>query len=209
MSSSFTLEAELRSDMGKGASRRLRHQGKVPAIMYGGSQEPTMLTLVHDDLYHSTEDEAFFAHILNVNYDGKSEKAIVKDLQRHPAKNQIMHLDLQRIDENKAIHVNVPLHFINEAKSIGVKKGGIVSHLMTEVEISCLPKDLPEYLELDLGEVDVGESLHLSDIQLPEEVSIIELTHGADHDLPIASIVMPRGEKEQEGEGGEEESSEE
>jgi len=195
MSSNFTVTAQLRTDMGKGASRRLRHANKVPAIVYGGDKEPTLITLAHNEMIHSLDDEAFFSHILSLNLDGKTEQVILKDLQRHPAKELIMHVDFQRIVAGTALHVNVPLHFINENVAPGVKQGGNVSHLKTELEISCLPQDLPEYIEVDIASLDVGESLHLSDIVLPTGVTILELAQGEVHDSPVVSIVMPRGEK--------------
>jgi large subunit ribosomal protein L25 len=198
MSSDFTLVAQLKTDLGKGASRRLRHQGKVPGIMYGADKEPTMFTLAHNELKHATEDEAFFSHILTIDIDGTKDKVILKDMHRHPAKEQIMHIDLQRIDENKALHVHVPLHFINEASSPGVKMGGIVSHLKTDVEIACLPKDLPEFIEIDVAHLELNEAVHLSDLVVSDAITILELAHGEEHDLPIASVTMPRGEKEVE-----------
>jgi len=210
MSATFTLAAELRTDTGKGASRRLRQAGRTPAIIYGSDKEPTMLTFRHDDLVHATEDEAFFSHILNIEYDGNSEQVIIKDMQRHPAKVQIMHADFQRIDAAHALHVNVPLHFINEDICAGVKAGGLVSHLMTEIEVSCLPADLPEYIEVDMAKVDTGESVHLSELLLPEGVSSVVLLQGEGHDQAIAAIHVPRGEKadseeaEGEAEAGEE-----
>ena len=210
MSSTFTLAAELRTDTGKGASRRLRHANRVPAIIYGADKEPAMLTLKHDDIYHACEDEAFFSHILTINYDGLSEQVIIKDMQRHPAKIQITHADFQRIDADHALHVNVPIHFINEETSVGVKAGGIISHEMTELEVSCLPKDLPEYLEVDMADLDVGDSIHISAIVLPEGVSSVILMQGDDHDQAIAAVHMPRGETiDEETEEGAEEGADE
>ena len=200
MSATFTLAAELRTDTGKGASRRLRHESRVPAIIYGTDKEPTMLTFKHDDIFHACEDEAFFSHILNIEYDGKSEQVIIKDMQRHPAKVQIMHADFQRIDAAHALHVNVPLHFLNEENCVGVKAGGLVSHLMTELEISCLPANLPEFIEVDMAALDVGDSIHLTDIKLPEDVSSTILMQGEGHDQAVAAIHMPRGEKLDEDE---------
>ena len=195
MSATFTLAAELRTDTGKGASRRLRYANRVPAIIYGSDKEPAMLTLKHDDIYHACEDEAFFSHILTIDYEGQSEQVIIKDMQRHPAKIQIMHADFQRIDADHALHVNVPIHFINEEMSVGVKAGGIISHEMTELEVSCLPKDLPEYIEVDMAALDMGDSIHISAIVLPEGVSSVILMQGDDHDQAIAAVHMPRGEK--------------
>ncbi|MCU7939700.1 MAG: 50S ribosomal protein L25/general stress protein Ctc [gamma proteobacterium symbiont of Bathyaustriella thionipta] len=214
MSATFTLNAELRTDTGKGASRRLRHANRVPAIIYGSDKEPAMLTLRHDDIFHASDDEAFFSHILTIEYDGKSEQVIIKDMQRHPARIQIMHADFQRIDADHALHVNVPIHFLNEESSLGVKAGGIVSHEMTELEVSCLPKDLPEYIEVDMANLDVGDSIHLTSIVLPEGVSSVILMQGDDHDQAVAAIHMPRGEKLDEevaveGEGEEEGTEEE
>ncbi len=208
MSSDFTLVAQLKTDLGKGASRRLRHQGRVPGIMYGADKEPTMFTLAHNELVHATADEAFFSHILTIDIDGTKDKVILKDMHRHPAKEQIMHVDLQRIDENKALHVHVPLHFLNEASSPGVKMGGIVSHLKTDVEVSCLPKDLPEYIEIDVAHLELNDSVHLSDLVVPDGITILELAHGEAHDSPIASVTMPRGEKEVEETTGEAETEE-
>jgi len=204
MSTSFVVKAELRTDTGKGASRRLRHQGKIPAIMYGENKEPTMLTLAHNEIIHALDDEAFFSHILTVECNGTSDKVILKDMQRHPAKIQITHMDFLRVDETHALHIHVPLHFINEDIAPGVKIGGNVSHLMTDIEISCLPKDLPEFIEVDLANLEVGNSIHLSEIVLPEGLTILALTHGETHDLPVASINMPRGAQEDEdgAEGG-------
>jgi len=195
MSSNFTLAAELRADTGKGASRRLRYADSVPAIIYGTGKEPTMITIKHKDIMHACEDEAFFSHILTIDVDGSSEQVIIKDMQRHPAKPQIMHADFLRIDSSHALHVNIPLHFINEDICVGVKEGGLVNHLMTELEVSCLPADLPEFIEVDMAALDNGESIHLTDLVLPKGVSSTILMQGEDHDQPVAAIHIPRGEK--------------
>ena len=215
MSVDFNITAESRQDVGKGASRRLRHAGKVPGILYGSGKDPVAFTVVHDDLMHHLEHEAFYSHILTVTLDGKAEKAVLKDLQRHPAKPKILHVDFLRVGAKDVIHMQVPVHFINEDSSVGVKAGGLVSHLMTTVEITCKAGDLPEYLEVDLANLDVGSSLHLSDIELPKGVTITALTHGPDHDLPVVSINAPKGggAAEEEtaapaAEGGEGETSE-
>ncbi len=212
MSTTFTLAAELRTDTGKGASRRLRHASKVPAIIYGADKEPTMLTIRHDDILHAVEDEAFFSHILKLEIkDGDTEKVIIKDLQRHPAKVQIMHADFQRFDATQSLHVNVPLHFINEDICAGVKAGGLIAHLMAEIEVSCLAKDLPEYIEVDMSDLDSGESIQLSDLKLPEGVTSVVMSQGEGHDQAIASIHTPRGEKSEDDieEEGESEAEEE
>ena len=205
MSEDFVLNAELRADTGKGASRRLRHAGKVPAILYGAGKEPTALTLIHNELAHQVENEAFFSHILKVNVDGKGEQAIVKDLQRHPSRPVIMHIDLQRVSATEKIRVQVPIHFVNEDKAPGVKEGGLITHSVTEVEIACLPGNLPEYIEVDLSGLELNDIFHLTDIKLPEGTELVELTHGEGHDQPVASVHMPRAAKEtsEEEEGAE------
>ncbi|MBK8163738.1 MAG: 50S ribosomal protein L25/general stress protein Ctc [Gammaproteobacteria bacterium] len=199
MNVSFELNAQVRHDSGKGASRRLRREGKVPAIMYGSGQQPVSLVLDHDAVRHSLENEAFYSHILTVNVDGQAVQAVLKDLQRHSYRPIIMHMDLQRISETEELRMHVPLHFIGEASAPGVKLGGgIVSHLVTDVEVTCLPRHLPEYLEVDVSSLQLNETLHLSDIKLPEGVRIIALTHGAEHDLPVVSIHVPRAAVEAE-----------
>jgi len=212
MKVNFTLNAESRSDVGKGASRRLRREGKIPAVMYGAGGEPVSLSLDHDSFMHRLEHEAFYSHILTITVDGdKAYKAVLKDLQRHPAKNRMLHADFLRVGENDVIHMSVPLHIVGEDVAPGVKAGGLVSHLMTSVEIICKAGDLPEYLEVDLSTLEAGDSLHLSDIKLPEGAVVAALQHGEDHDLPVASIHMPRGassdEEAAEGEEGGEEAS--
>ncbi|HSG61181.1 MAG TPA: 50S ribosomal protein L25/general stress protein Ctc [Pseudomonadales bacterium] len=193
--SDFTLIANAREDMGKGASRRLRHAGLVPGIVYGGKKEaPQMITLNHKDLIKSLENEAFFAHIIELSVDGKKQDVIIKDLQRHPAKNSVVHADFLRVVKGTKITVNVPLHFINEDTCVGVKtQGGRVTHAMNELEISCLPKDLPEFLEVDLKTLEAGHSLHISDIKMPKGVESVALSHGPEHDLPVASVIPPKG----------------
>jgi large subunit ribosomal protein L25 len=200
MSVDFNINAESRTDVGKGASRRLRHAGKVPGIIYGSGKDPVSFTVVHSDLMHHLEHEAFYSHILTVTIDGKAQKAVLKDLQRHPAKPRILHVDFLRVGANDTIHMQVPVHFINEEASVGVKAGGLVSHLMTTIEITCKASDLPEYLQVDITDLDVGASLHLSDIGLPKGVAITALTHGADHDLPVVSIHAPKGGGDEEEE---------
>ncbi len=208
MSATFTLAAELRTDTGKGASRRLRQANRVPAIIYGADKEPAMITLRHNELTHACEDEAFFSHILSIECNGTAEQVIIKDMQRNPASVHIMHADFQRIDKDHALHVNVPLHFLNEDTCAGVKGGGLVSHLMTELEVSCLPADLPEYIEIDMANLDIGDSIHLTDIILPESVSSVLLTQGEGHDQAVASIHMPRGEQTDDVEGDVEDAAE-
>lgn len=198
MSVDFTLSAELRNeqDLGKGATRRLRKVGKVPAVIYGGGEEAVSVMLDHDPLMHSLEQEAFYSHILTVEVAGKPQRAILRDLQRHPYKPKILHMDLLRVREDTAINVNVPLHFLNEDTCPGVKiDGGVISHNTTEIEISCLPKDLPEYIEVDAAELKLNDSLHLSDIKVPDGVTIVELSHGEDHDHVVVSVHAKRAEE--------------
>jgi large subunit ribosomal protein L25 len=202
MSDQFEVQAETREDKGKGSSRRLRRLAdQIPAIIYGGDKDPQSLTIIRKDLEKSLENEAFFSHVLSVNIGGKAEKAILKDLQRHPAKNLVMHADFMRVNDNVAIKVHVPIHFMNEENSIGVRtQGGIVQHQATDIEIQCLPGDIPEYLEVDMEEIETGQIVHLSDVKLPAGVISVALALGEDHDLAIASIVAPKGGSEDEEE---------
>jgi large subunit ribosomal protein L25 len=177
----FVLAGEARVASGRTGSRRLRHKGKVPAIVYGGGQDPSAITLDHNKLVHQMTHEAFYTSLLTLKLGNESQLVVVKDVQRHPAKSHIMHMDLQRVVAGEALTMHVPIHFLNEETSVGVKaQGGVVEHLMSDVEISCLPKDLPEYLALDVAAVELGQILHLSDIQLPEGVSIVALEHDSD-----------------------------
>ena len=217
MSESFIVVAETRVDEGKGASRRLRRlEGKMPAVIYGTDQDAQSLTLIRKDFEYMLENEACFSSILEVQVDGKSQNAIIKDIQRHPAKGFPMHADFLRVRMDQAIKVNVPLHFINEEQCSGVKLGGgMIQKQATDIEIQCLPKDLPEYLEVDMLEVELGGIVHLSDITLPEGAIATALELGDDHDLAIASVIAPRGikgdDEDEAGEGadGDSESSDE
>ncbi len=197
MSESFIIEAEVRADTGKGASRRLRHSDKVPAVLYGAGKDPVALTLSHNEMFHHLENEAFYSHILTINVGKKKEKAILKDLQRHPAKPRLMHVDFQRVDMKEKIRMHVPLHFTNEEDAPGVKAGGLINHSATELHIACLPKDLPEFIEVDLGELELDASLHVSDLTLPKGIESVDLGHGDDssHDHIVAAIHLPRAEK--------------
>ena len=201
MSVNYELNATIRNDMGKGASRRLRRENKVPGVLYGAGKEAVSIALDHDAVLHSLENEAFYSHILSVSLEGSVEKAVLKDLQRHPHKPVLIHIDLQRISETEKLRIHVPLHFIGQDKAPGVKlSGGVISHLMNDVEISCFPKDLPEYLEIDVSNLELNEALHLSDIAPVEGVEIVALSHGEDHDQPVVSIHMPRAAIETEEE---------
>ena len=169
MSDSHTINAEMRDVQGTSASRRLRHAGQVPAVLYGAGKEPALLTLDHNSLYHSLEDESFHSSILTVDIAGKKEKAILRDVQMHPYKQLIMHIDLQRISATDKIHMSIPLHFTGGDEAPGVKiEGGIVSHLITELDIICLPDNLPEFISVDVSDLHLGDSIHLSEITLPE-----------------------------------------
>ena len=214
MSDSHTSLAEMRDVQGTGASRRLRHAGKIPAVLYGAGKEPAMLTLSHNSLYHNLEDESFHSSILTVDIAGKQEKAILRDVQMHAYKQLIMHVDLQRVSATDKIHMSVPLHFTGGDEAPGVKvESGIVSHLITELDIVCLPENLPEYLSIDVSALHLGDSVHMSDIILPEGVESTALAHGGD-DLAVATVVAVRGTVEDEAadlseaEGAEEASAE-
>jgi len=202
---SFVVNAELRTDQGKGASRRLRRlEDKVPAILYGNS-EPVSLSLKANEMRKSLENEAFYSHILTISVEGKEENAILKDLQRHPSSGVVMHADFMRVSMDKPIHVKVPLHFTNEESCVGVKMGGgKISHQMVEVEVVCLPGDLPSFIEVDMTDVTVDSIIHLTDLKLSDGVKIVALLQGEDHDLPVCSIHIPKGQAEGEDEDGEE-----
>ncbi|MGE0624588.1 MAG: 50S ribosomal protein L25/general stress protein Ctc [Pseudomonadales bacterium] len=198
MSQKFEINAQSRQDVGKGASRRLRRAGeKIPGIIYGAEDPPQNLTVGANELGKAMQNEAFFSQIIDVKLDGKVQQAVLRDVQRNPANDRVLHVDFLRVSANKPIEVNVPLHFVNEDKCKGVRLGGgMIAHAMTEVEISCLPKDLPEYLEVFMAELDVGEIIHLSDLALPSGVTIVALTHGDDR--AVVSVQAPRGGGDEE-----------
>ncbi len=192
MSTSFELAASIRKDLGKGATRRLRKQDMVPAVIYGAGKKPVSITLVHNQLMHSTENEAFFSHILSIDVAGKKEKVVIKALQRHPAKPILMHVDFLRVNMKEKLKVNIPIHFVGEDLAPGSKAGGVVTHDMVDIEVSCLPKDLPEFVEVDVSGLEIGESLHLSDLKLAKSLEIVALTHGADSDSQVVAIQVNR-----------------
>ena len=193
MKTSFELDAEFRETQGKGASRRLRHEGKVPAILYGGHSEARALTLSHQKLLIMLDNERFYSTILNLKVGDQSQAAILKDVQRHPFKNAIVHVDFQRVEENEKIRISIPLHFKGEAIAPGVKsQGGLVSHMRTEVEVSCLPKDLPEFIEVDISGLSLNESIHLSQLKIPADVHLVDL---AKEDAAVVAIHSPRAEE--------------
>jgi large subunit ribosomal protein L25 len=203
MENLFEVHADARTDEGKGASRRLRHAGKVPAVVYGAGKEPVSITLNHNQFIRHLAEEAFYAHILTLVIDGKKDQVVLKDLQRHPANdNKIVHADFLRVDAKHEMTMTVPLHFNAEEKAPGVKAGGLVSHLMTEVEVACLPADLPEFIAVDLSKLELDGSIHLSELTLPKGVSLTALSHGQDehleegersaYDQAVVSIHLPR-----------------
>lgn len=195
----FEVKAESRKDQGKGASRRLRRDGKVPGIVYGSAKDATPIVVDHEDLKLQLDKEAFFSHILTLHLDGASERVVLKDLQRHPFRPLIVHVDFQRIAEDRELTMRIPIHFVNEDRCVGVRTGGgVINHITTEVEVACLPKDLPEYIEVDLLDINVGVTLHLSDLQLPPGVSLNALKHGGDATLPVVSVHIPRAVVEEE-----------
>ncbi len=184
--STYTYNAELRTETGTGASRRLRREDKVPAILYGADKEAASIVLAHKDMIKAQEDEGFYTHILTLNIGGESVEAILKDIQRHPFKPRITHLDFQRVDASHKLHTKVPVHFIGEEKV--TKAGNTVVHQLTEIEITCLPKSLPEFVEVNVADLVAGDSIHLSDLKLPAGVSSVELAKGADHDQSIVTV---------------------
>ncbi len=200
MADNFTLAATTRNDLGKGASRRLRrNEARIPGILYGADAAPVTIAVGLKELCKALENEAFYSHVLTIELDGKPVKAVLKDLQRHPAKSVPTHADFLRVDETHKIHMHVPVHFINEDKCVGVKaQGGVISHQLVEVVVSCLAKDLPEYLEVDMANVALGQTIHLSDLALPAGVSLVELSHGPEHDQPVVNVHAPRGGSSEE-----------
>lgn len=192
MSNVFEFIAEARSSVGTIAAKAIRRQGRVPAVLYGGDSAPEWLTLEHNEIVKHLVHEAVYSHVLDIKVDGRTEKAVLKHIQRHPAKPIILHLDFLRVEEGHKLKVHVPLHFSNESVSVGVKKGGVVTHNLTDVEVLCLPSSLPEYIEVDLSNVDLGGVLHLSDLVLPAGVEIPELHLGAEHNQAVVQIVKSR-----------------
>ena len=199
MAEVHTLSATRRDDEGKGASRRLRRAGSIPAIVYGGKDDPQSIQLAHESTWVASQNDWFYSQILSLDIGGKAQRVLLRDMQRHPYKQIIMHLDFQRVNENEAIRVSVPLHFLNEDTSPAGKAADVaVTHELNEVEITCLPKDLPEYLEIDLGALEVGDTIHLSQVKLPEGVEVPELKLGPTHDVAIAVARYVKEEVEEE-----------
>ena len=207
MSEDFVLNAEVRTEQGKGASRRLRRAGKVPMILYGGKDEPANLQVDEHELRHHLEHEAFYSHIIQVSVDGKKERAVLKDVQRHPAKPIVLHIDMMRVVAGVKIKVTVPFHFVGEDEAPGVKQqGGVFQRQLNDIEINVLPKDLPEFIEVDVSKMELDDTIHLADISFPEGVEVIALTH--DENPSVISVHMPKvveePEEEVEAEEGEE-----
>ena len=205
----FKLDASVRTDLGKGASRRLRREDKLPGIIYGGEEAPVSITLDHNKVNNSADFEAFYSHVLEINLDGKVVEVLVKDMQRHPFKPKITHIDFQRVIAGQDVHTNVPLHFVNEDKSAAAKAGGIAEHHVTEIEVTCQPKELPEFIEVDMAAVEMGQTVHLSDLTLPAGVSSVELAKNDEaHDLAVVTV-KPAPKAADAEEDGEEAASEE
>jgi len=204
--SDYTLNANVRNDLGKGASRRLRRANEqVPAIIYGGEKAPQPIAVDKTSFYKALEDESFFSSVINLQVDGKAQQVVVRDLQRHPFKPLVTHADFLRVDATHEINLRVPLHVVGEETCTGIKdEGGELHVLSNDIEVSCLPKDLPDYLEVDISEVTLGTTLHLSDLTVPAGVTIVALTHGEDHDNAVLSISKPKIRDTEEGEEGEE-----
>ncbi len=191
MTKELTLHASKRTDVGKGASRRLRRiDDAIPAILYGGEHPPEMLTLDHNKLLRFMENEAVYSQVLTIDIEGKTQKAVLKAIQRHPFKPKILHMDFLRITGKEKVTMHIPLHFKGENKAPGVKEGGIVSHYLTEVEVSCLPKNLPEFIEVDMSNLTLDNPMHLSEIVCPKNVTLVALTQGQDN--PVVAIHLPR-----------------
>jgi large subunit ribosomal protein L25 len=204
MANQHTIQATGRKDEGKGASRRLRHAGLVPAIVYGGKSAPASIQLEHEKTWLLSQNEWFYSSIIDLDVDGKIESVLLRDLQRHPYKQRIMHIDFQRVEANQALRTSVPLHFVNGEKSPAGKTAGVViMHELTQIEVSCLPKDLPGNIEVDLTDLKPGDTVHLSQVKLPAGVEIPQLKLGADHDVAVVVARMARGESEDAAEATE------
>jgi large subunit ribosomal protein L25 len=189
---SIKLIATTRTDLGKGASRRLRHADLVPAIVYGSDKAPVSLTFEHKEIMKTEAIEAFYSSILDLEIDGVSEQVVLKDIQRHAFKARVQHLDLLRVDATSKLHTTIPLHFINEDSAEAVKNGGVIAHTANEIEVLCLPADLPAFIEVDVATMAIGDTLHLSDLTIPAGVESVELNKGASHDLPVVSISLSK-----------------
>ncbi len=211
MPGQIVIRAERREGLGKGASRRLRRLGeKAPGVLYGGGGEPVHLAIGFRELGRVMQEEAFFSQVVHLQVEDKTQACVLRQLQRHPATERVQHVDFLRIREDVAMHLHVPLHFLHEDRCVGVKLGGgRLAHNLIEVEVRCLPKDLPEFVEVDVEALDVGDSLHLSDLKLPEGVELPALALGADHDIPVVGVTARRGGADASDEATEEGAAEE
>jgi len=201
------LNAELRKELGTGASRRLRRSNdQLPGIIYGAQAAPQPIVLNMNEVTKAVQQEAFYSQVVNIVVEGRAQQAVVRDLQLHPVSDKVLHIDFLRISADKPINTHVPLHFVNEDKCVGVRRGGgSIAHNLVDVEISCLPKHLPEFIQVDLAALELGHSLHLSDLTLPQGVALVALAHGEDHDIPVVSVQAPRGGQAKDDEEAEEE----
>lgn len=204
MPEQIVLEVQPREATGTSASRRLRREAEqVPGIIYGGDEAPAMIALPYRRLARAMQQRAFFSQVVSLSLGGAEQPAVLRALQRHPATEKVLHVDFLRVRADRALQLAVPLRFLNAEKCVGARQGGLVTHNMIEVEISCLPARLPECIDVDIAALEVGQSLHLSDLQLPEGVTLVAFTQGAGHDAPVVTVQMPRG-----GMGDEEEEAE-
>ncbi|MEO5565349.1 MAG: 50S ribosomal protein L25/general stress protein Ctc [Luteimonas sp.] len=196
--SQHKITATSRKDEGKGASRRLRHAGKVPAVIYGGHAEPASIQLEHERTWLLSQQDWFYSSIISLEVDGKSEQVLLRDMQRHPYKQRIMHLDFQRVSANEKIRVAVPLRFINvEVSEAGKTAGIVVTHELNELQVSCLPGDLPEHIDVDLAGLKPGDTIHLSQVTLPKGIEVAEVKAGAEHDVAVVMARFARTETEE------------
>ena len=195
MASNFALSARNRNMLGKAEVRRMRRlNGEVPAVIYGGKIDPQSISLVHKDVMKALENASLYAHIINLKIDGKDEEVVIKDIQRHPAKATVLHMDFLRINKSTYISIKIPLHFVNEDRCVGVRKqGGTISRTISELEVKCLPKDIPKCIEVDVSNIAVGETLHISNINLPRGVESVVLSQGPEYDLPVAVVNKSKG----------------
>jgi large subunit ribosomal protein L25 len=204
---SIQLIAKSRTDLGKGASRRLRHADLVPAIVYGADKAPVSVTFEQKELRKVEAIEAFYSSVLDLEIDGVAEQVVLKAVQRHAFKEQIQHLDLLRVDATHKLQTTVPLHFINEESAEAVKNGGVVSHVANEVEVTCLPANLPSFIEVDISKMAIGDTLHISDLALPTGVESVELAKGEEHNRPLVSITLAKQQAEASAEAPAEEAA--
>ncbi len=207
MANSFEFDAQIRAGSGTRAARALRRDNRVPAVLYGAGSDPVQLSVGHNEVLKKLDNEAIYSHILTLNIDGKHESAILKDLQRHPAKSIILHMDFMRVNQSDKIRVHVPLHFVNEDICVGVKAGGVVTHVLVDIEVSCLPSDLPEFIEVDLSNIEIGGSVHLSDLLVSDGIEIVALSYETGRDSLVASVQAGKSAEVDEEVGGDDEST--